>query len=86
MNLPFIILSLLIIEFLVGIYINILVDGLNGGLVEEEEIIHCIQKYKEYNRLSSSYLFVSYTGLAVKLTVSLYSLLYSVNGCDTQVN
>ena len=85
MTLPFIILSLLLIGVPCG-YINILADGLNDGLVEEEEMIHCIQKYKEYSRLSSSYLFVSYTGLAVKLTVSLYSLLYSVICCELQVN
>ena len=85
MTIPMVSLSLMIIGVPCG-YINVLVDGLNDGFVEEEEMIHCIKKYKEYNRLSSSFLFVSYTGLAIKLTVSLYSLLYSVIGCEFQVN
>jgi hypothetical protein len=85
MTIPMVSLSLMIIGVPCG-YINVLVDGLKDGFDEEEEMIHCIQKYKEYNRLLSSYLFVAYTGLAVKLTVSLYSLIYSVICCEFQVN
>lgn len=85
MTLPMVFLSFMIIGVPCG-YINVLADGLNDGLVEEEEMIHCIQKYKEYNRLSSSYLFISYTGLAIQLTVSLYSLLYPAICGELQVN